>query len=240
MDRKEINWLIEEKYKKGITKDFEKDICRLKNGEPIDYIIGFVYFLKAKIDLSYKPLIPRPETEFWAEKAVKETGKKEVLCLDLFSGSGCVGVAVLKNNKNAKVDFGEIDKNLLKQIKLNLNINKIKRERYNVFYSDIFSKIKKKYDYIFANPPYIPEKRKNKVQKSVILFEKKEALFGKEDGLFYIRIFLKEVRKHLKKGGRAYLEFDSSQKKEIEKIEKEADFYRDQYGKWRFLIISKK
>lgn len=238
MERKEINWLIEEKYKKGITKEFEKDIERLKKGEPIDYVIGFSYFLNCKIDLSYKPLIPRPETEFWTEKAIKDIGEKRSVCLDLFSGSGAIGIAILKNTKNTKVDFAEADRNLLKQINLNLKINKISKERYSVFYSDVFSKVKRKYDYIFANPPYIPKIRKNKVQKSVIDFEPEKALFGGEDGLRYIKIFLEDIDKYLKKEGKVYLEFDSSKKKELKKIAKGAEFYKDQYERWRFLIMN--
>ncbi len=239
MEEKEINWIIKEKYKGKENKETKKDLKRLKKGEPVDYIIGFVDFLNSKIDLSLKPLIPRQETEFWTEKIIKKIGSKKAYCLDLFSGSGCIGVSILKNTKNTKVDFAEIDKNLLKQIDINLKINKINKKRYKIFYSNVFSGVKNKYDYIFANPPYISKKRINKVQKSVINFEPKKALFGGENGLKYINIFLKDVNKYLKKEGVIYLEFDSSQKNKIEKIEKSAKFYKDQYGKWRYLIIKK-
>lgn len=238
MRKREIEWIIKEKYKGNLKNNkIKKDIERLKKGEPVDYIIGFVNFLNCKIDLSLRPLIPREETEFWAEKAIIDIGNKKVDCLDIFAGSGCVGLSVLKNTKNAKVDFGEIEDNFLKQIKINLKINKIKKERYKVFYSDIFSKVKGKYDYIFANPPYISERRINKVEKSVIVFEPHRSLFGGKEGLDYIEIFLKEVGKFLKVKGKIYLEFDSFQKRKIEKMAKDAKFYKDQYGKWRYLVI---
>lgn len=235
---KEIGWIIKEKYKGEPGERLQEDIERLKKGEPVDYIIGFSNFLNCRINLSPRVFIPEPETEFWTEKAIKEIGSRKVSCLDLFSGSGCIGLAVLKNTKNAKVDFAEIDKILLKQIKKNLEINGIEKKRYNVFYSNVFSNVEKRYDYIFANPPYIPEKRIDRVQKSVLDFEPKKALFGGEDGLKYIRIFLREVRRHLNKGGKAYMEFDSIQKKKIEEMEKSAAFYKDQYNKWRFLILN--
>ncbi len=236
---REIAWLLNEKYKGKRTKEAKKDIERIIKGEPIDYVIGFTYFLGAKIFLSYKPLIPRPETEFWAEKAVKKIGDKKASCLDLFCGSGAVGISVLKNNKNSRVDFADIDRNALKQTLINLKKNKIKEERYNVFYSNIFSNVKNKYDYIFANPPYISKKRISKVQKSVLDFEPQKALFGGEDGLKLVKPFLKDFRNYLKKEGKVYMEFDSFQKRSIEKIAKEAHFYRDQYGKWRYLISEK-
>ncbi len=222
--QKEIDWLAREK---GISL---KDLKRLKKGEPIDYIIGFYKFLGCKIDLSYKPLIPRSETEYWVEKELVNI-KGDVL--DIFAGSGCIGIALLKNT-DCKVDFA--DKYFLEQIKLNLKINKLKAK---VIQSDIFSCINKKYDFILANPPYIPLNRK--LDKS-LFFEPKKALYGGKDGLFYIKKFLKQAKNYLKEYGVIYMEFDSCQKKEIEKLLKDYnyEFYKDQYKKWRYLKAQKK
>lgn len=79
--RTEIRWLMEAKY--GGNRfagggKAQRDIARLKKGEHIDYVIGWVEFLGCKIDLSQKPFIPRPETEFWAQKVMhglKPNGK---------------------------------------------------------------------------------------------------------------------------------------------------------------------
>jgi release factor glutamine methyltransferase len=204
--------------------------------EPLEYVKGFTHFLGCKIDLSKKPLIPRPETEFWVRKAIKnmkpfDTAQGKTLrVLDIFAGSGCIGLAILKHIKNAEVVFADIED---------------RGVGHKTIMSDVFSNIKNKYDYIFANPPYIPEKNINLVQKSVLDFEPHKALFGGEDGLFYIRKFLKQAKKYLKSGGIIYMEFDPPQKKEIKKMAekfgyKTCKFHKDQYGKFRWVVIKYK
>lgn len=236
--QKEIQWLLKEKHKGVATKNFYKDVKRIERGEPVDYVIGFTEFLGCKIDLSKRPLIPRPETEYWVKKVIEEI-KPGLKVLDVFSGSGCVGIGVAKNVYCATVCLAEKDKKLMSQIRINLKINKIKGKAVQ---SDIFSKIKGKYDYIFANPPYIPVPRKSKIQKSVLKYEPKNALFGGEDGLKYIKIFLKQAPKFLNHGGKIFMEFDSIQKKAIEKLLKNLgyknfNFNKDQFGRWRWVKI---
>lgn len=240
---KEIGWLLKEKYKGKPNEKFNKDVERLKAGEPVDYVIGFTNFLGCKIDLSKKPLIPRPETEYWVLQVIKELkSKKQLRVLDIFSGSGCIGIAVLKNIKNSKVIFTEKDKNLIKQIKINVRINKINKKRYKVIQSDIFKNVRYKFNYILANPPYIPTTRKNKIQKSVLKYEPKMALMGGRDGLFYIKKFLAKAKNFLHQNGTIYMEFDFVQKNAIEKLLKKYqykkwEFCKDQYGKARYVVI---
>jgi release factor glutamine methyltransferase len=275
--QKEIRWLIEEKYGGNSPAggvEAEKDIARLEKGEHIDYVMGWVDFAGCRIDLSKRPLIPRPETEYWIEKVIEELRRQKSSrnqapysslrssprpnpmisrapspslsrrprVLDVFAGSGCIGIAVLKHVPLAKVDFAEKEKKLFKQIQINAKLNGIDVKRYRVLQSDIFSNIKAKYDYIFANPPYVAEVRKAKVQKSVLDQEPHSAIFGGKDGLYYIRKFLKEARVHLNPNGKMYMEFDSLQKQAIAKLLKQLgytrfDFFKDQYDKWRYARI---
>ena len=225
---------MREKYNNIQTEEFFEDIDKLAKGEHIDYVIGFVEFLGCKIDLSQKPLIPRSETEYWVEKAIedmKSRKQKNIRVLDVFSGSGCIGVALQKHVPSAVVTFAEVEKKLCEQIRINGG--------RKVIQSDIFSNIKDTYDYILANPPYVPEGAE--VQQSVLKNEPLDAVFAGKDGLDYIRRFLQEAKNHLKEHGVIYMEFDPAQKQEIVQIVKDenyksCEFFRDQYGKWRYIV----
>ena len=234
---------------KGRVPDIPEDtLLELeKCGEvkaPIEYEKGFTMFLGFKIDLSKRVLIPRIETEYWVGKAIEEIKKKgEVMVLDIFAGSGCIGVAVLKKIKNSFVDFIDVDNNAVSQIKINLRNNRISSKRYCVYKSNFFEKLKdQKYDFIFTNPPYIAEERLGEVGDSVLEYEPQKALLSGKKGLDHIKRFLKEVKRFLKEKGVIYLEFDPKQKKELKEIlkkEKYKDFrfLKDQFDKYRWAKI---
>lgn len=245
---KEIAWLKRDKYNgsRTIRLKWEKDVERLRQGEPLDYVIGWKEFLGCKIDLSQRPLIPREETEYWLGEFIGQTKKtanlkSEAHCLDLFAGSGCIGISLLKHFPQIHVIFGEKDPQLSKQIKKNLRLNKISSKRAKVLSGDLFKNIHGKFDYIFANPPYIPT-RGRKVQSSVSEWEPAEALWAGIDGLHFIRRFLREAKKYLKEGGKIYLEFGYGQKGPIEELirsykYKKWSFHRDQFGKYRLVVV---
>ncbi len=240
-------WLLEEKYNNQKTPAYFKDILRIKKGEPLDYVIGFRKFLDCHIDLSCRPLIPREETEYWVEKAIKEIKNnfknRKIKILDIFSGSGCIGIAILKFFPNSKVIFAEKYKRFIGQIKLNLKFNNIKKKRYKIIQSNVFTKIKGRFDFIFANPPYVALKKINLVQKSVLLYEPKKSIFAGEDGLKYIKNFLKDAPQFLKPKGIIYMEFDHYQRKKIEELLKKFgyknySFLKDQFKRFRYLKAS--
>lgn len=224
-----------------------------------------IKFLNCKIDLSKKVFVPRPETEFWVGKAIEEIKKKKdnpltssgktlfqenlskypsLKILDIFAGSGCIGIAVLKACPEIcqRVDFVDIDERALEEIKINLKQNNIKKERYRIIKSNIFENLKsEKYNIIFANPPYVALERIFEVDEDVLENEPWTALFAGSDGMFIIEEFLKEVKNHLKENGIVYLEFDPFQKEKIKNIIKKQGFcfyfFKDQFQKSRWVKI---
>ena len=202
-------------------------------------------FCHANIDVSRKVFAPRIETEFWVSRAIEEIEKikKPLKILDIFSGTGCIGISILKTVKNATVCFIDSDRRAIEQIKINLRLNKIPEKRYKIYQSNLFEKLssRRKYDFILANPPYVALDRLYEVQKEVLEKEPHIALFAGKDGLFCIKKFFDKVKNYLKPEGIIFLEFDPRQKKEIEKILQSRGFkfvfFRDQFRKYRWLKV---
>jgi release factor glutamine methyltransferase len=227
-----------EKYKGRETPELLEDIKKMTEGESLEYLLGEVSFVGAKVDLSLRPMIPRPETEFWVQQAIEDilsTRREYVLrCLDLFSGSGCVGLAVAKNIPEATMDFIELDPKLRPGIEHSIIRNNIKKLRARVLVGDTWQGAGGKYDCIFAVPPYVPASMKEEVMKE-LSSEDPLSFFDKEDGFYFHKQVLSRAKEFLKAGGALYLEFDITQREKIEDLAKEhgfknISFFKDPYG----------
>jgi release factor glutamine methyltransferase len=250
MESQEFDWLLKEKYGGKKSKAFFADCRRVMAGEPLAYVIGWVDFLGAKIWLDSRPLIPRPETEYWVDIAIKTLkegktlplgiGSRSLKILDLCAGSGCIGVAVAKSLPNARVDFSEIDKDNLPTIKKNLKENDISAERCQMVHSDLFRDLSGPYDIILSNPPYIDESL-NRTTESVKKHEPYVALFGGQDGFEIIERIIKEAPSHLTTGGQLWLEHEPEQSTRIKELGEENGFsvtnHKDQYDVERYSIL---
>lgn len=69
--------------------------------------------------------------------------------LDFGCGYGPIGIYI-KSNADCNVDMVDINERALNLARSNAKINKVD---VNIFESDIYSNIHKKYDYIITNPP---------------------------------------------------------------------------------------
>ena len=213
----------------------EDVIERLAQGEPVQYIAGFEYFCGEKFNVGSGVLIPRPETEELVNKIVAEANShselrapnaldKELVVLDLCTGSGCIAWSLWKSLPNAKV-FGCDISDVALQYAVSQNITRVSRASEQIpqstepvfFKQDILSNeyseelqnLKGKVDILVSNPPYIAESEKKLMHKNVLEFEPSTALFVTDDNplLFYKRIA--ELGKELlTPTGKIYLEIN--------------------------------
>lgn len=70
--------------------------------------------------------------------------------LDLGCGIGVVGVILGTMNKNINIDMIDVNERAISLSKENIYLNNV---TCNVFISDVYSNVDKKYDYIITNPP---------------------------------------------------------------------------------------
>jgi len=235
VDPKDIETLYKEKPDAG-----EYDVARLKDGEPLAYVIGHIPFLGLSLDLSSYPLIPRPETEWWTEMLCTYIGERTVHVLDLCAGSGAIGLSILKHCPNATVSFGERIEDHVALIQKNILRNGLDASRAAVYAGDLFAPFEgSRFDIIACNPPYIPEART--LDRSVVSFEPKEALFSGEDGLETIRRVTEDTGRFLTPQGELWMECDIENIEEAGRLAKEGGAARfeirtDQYERPRILV----
>ncbi len=240
MDQEE-QWLLTEKYKGMESEAFHADLTRLRDGEPLGYVIGSVPFINCDIALDSHPLIPRVETEYWTEKAITEIQKtKNSTMLDLCAGSGAIGTAVAKAIPDVHVTFGEIDPVHLPTIIRNAELNEITPERLTVTESNLFKNISGTFDFILTNPPYI-DPAVDRAEDSVKMHEPHLALYGGTGGMECITRIIEEAPQYLNKDGQLWIEHEPEQSEAITALANKAGFHcithKDQYRIERYSVL---
>lgn len=170
----------------------------LKEGKPIQYVLGGVNFYGYNYIVNPSVLIPRFETEelvYNTNKYIKEYFKDNISVIDVGTGSGVVGLSLKKENPKIKLTLTDISEEALKVAQRNAETLKIDAEIYK---SDMLNEVigkSKKYDVIVSNPPYIREDEE--IMDIVKKYEPSIALYGGKDGLKYYDIILSSAKKIL-------------------------------------------
>lgn len=201
-----------------VSKNIEKDYQKLLEGYPIQYLIGYVDFYGYKINVNENVLIPRYETEYLVEKTINYSKKmfdSKLDILDLGTGSGAISIALGKklDSNVTGVDISdkalEVAKN--NALQNNININFIK--------SDMLENVTGKYDIVISNPPYIDAEEK--IMDSVKKYEPHLALYAEDNGLYFYKNILSNIKPYLKEKFIIAFEIGWWQGKLIETIAKE-------------------
>ena len=207
-------------------------------GRPLWYIFGDTDFYGYTIKVDERVLIPRRETEELVLQVVNGIDK-DCQILDLCTGSGAIAIAIAKELEkrgvNATVTASDISDDALALAKENAIANEA---NVRFIKSDLFSRIRSRFDVIVSNPPYIPTAEIAGLQREVREYEPHLALDGGEDGLDYYRRIAKDAPKCLARGGVVIMEVGDGQATEIAKMFKHAEYtmiIRDLAGKDRFV-----
>jgi len=240
--------LLRDKYHDVVTPAYEADCARLLAGEPYEYVLGHVDFLGAHIDLSQKPMIPRPETAFWVKRAIEELKRqdKPLHLADTFAGAGNVGLALLTHLLSATVDISELDPALASQIEKNLELNHIAPGRARVITASALDGLTGPYDAILAVPPYVPYAALPDLDPEMIHHEPHLAFFAHDDGHEFHRVLISTAYDLLAPGGTLYMEADYDHNEAIKKLVAESgvpwqalEFWPDPYGATPNVVLRK-
>lgn len=199
------------------VQKFEDAIQRLKNHEPIQYIIGHTEFYGLPIKVTPNTLIPRPETEElvqWVLNTVQ--GQTEPLTiLDVGTGSGCIAIALAKNLPTATVYGLDVSAKALTVAKNNAKRNAVAVTFLELNILDWQHVIKNtvldglKWDIIVSNPPYVRFQEQAQMHPNVLAHEPALALFvaNTEPLVFYKKI-AEFAASRLKLNGRLFFEIN--------------------------------
>ena len=96
---------------------------RLKQMEPIQYILGTADFYSLQFEVDPSVLIPRPETEELVEQVILDNADQKIKILDIGTGSGCIAVTLRKHLKKASVIATDISAEALATARRNAKRN---------------------------------------------------------------------------------------------------------------------
>jgi release factor glutamine methyltransferase len=230
---------------------------KLKNGAPVQYILGVTDFYNLKFNVNSSTLIPRPETEELVDLIIKQSlitfpiaiGTSLITILDIGTGSGCIPITLKKNLPQAKVIGIDISEKALEVAKSNAIKNEVAVEFliHDILTTASNNKQLLTYNIIISNPPYVLNSEAKQMDSRVLEHEPHVALFVEDDDpiIFYKRI-IDLCTKYLEKKGLLYFELnplyaiDVKNYANASKIFNFTEVLNDMSGKQRFLKAQKK
>ena len=204
-----------EYLKRYLPKDkLEAGLKELKKGKPVQYIVGNVDFYDVNLLVNENVLIPRFETETLVEKTINHAKEltEPLDILDIGTGSGAIAITLAKH-LSCHVLATDISEEALEIAKINSKRNNV---QIDFKQSDILKNVQGKFDIIISNPPYIA---KDEVIDDLVKDNEPHlALYAEEDGLYFYRNILENVKPFLKEKSLIAFEIGMTQSAAITKI----------------------
>ncbi len=198
------------------VEDYQALVARRAQRIPLQHIIGSVQFGLARIAVGPGVFIPRPETEWlvdWALKAIADI--RSPVVVDLCAGSGAIALAISAARPDARVIAVERSHQALAWARRNVvaHVDRggtpVELRGGDILDPRLLSDLDAAADLVTANPPYVPDG--TVVEPEVVDHDPAEAVFGGPDGLALIRPLISVAAGLLKVGGVLAIEHDDTQ-----------------------------
>ncbi len=225
--------------KKYQGENLDIALNKIKEGYPVQYLIGNVNFYGSMIKVSESVLIPRYETEFLVDLIKKGINNNESLkILDIGTGSGCISISLAKIFINSQITGIDISSDAISVANENKGLNKVSNVEFvnkDLFTIDNFED----FDVIVSNPPYVSLTEDVGIETK---YEPQNAIFANNNGLIFYEDIIKKVSisqrvKHI------FFEIGMNQKEEVENLcniylkDYNVFSYKDLAGKNRYIHI---
>jgi len=180
-----------------LSKETEEKLLReanaLLDGEPLQYYLGTEYFFGMEFLVRQEVLIPRPETELLVRIGMERV-KAGATVFDFCCGSGCIGIALIKQREDLICHSFDCSEAALALTRENAERffcgNRLNVHKLDVLSSESYEWIReKKPSLILSNPPYLTKQEMNRLPRNVAR-EPALALYGGENGLLFYEKFL--------------------------------------------------
>lgn len=185
-------------------------IMRLRDGEPVQYALGYEYFMGRRFEVSPSVLIPRPETAELVQILTEEWQGRKPIVMDIGTGSGCIAASIALEIPGAEVHACDISPEALLIAQRNAGIlgAQVEFEQLDILNAAVRHQA---YDIIISNPPYITDSERDEMKANVLDWEPYTALFVPDDDplIFYITI-ARFAKSSLRNGGALYFEINQA------------------------------
>lgn len=225
-------------------------VKKRKAGLPLQYAIGQWDFYGRTFRVDSRALIPRPETELLVEEVLKR-GVRGKRILEIGTGTGIIPITLsletLENGPPNEIIATDLSGDALALAKENqdlLDPEKKTKKLIRWVRGDLFDAFTGQADWLISNPPYVPEKGKEALQKE-LFYEPSQALFAGPDGLDLYQRLIFQAPPQLKEGGKIALEIGDNQALAVKDLLRKAGFQKieirtDLCGRDRMVFAQKK
>lgn len=187
-------------------------VRRRARREPLQHILGTVDFHGLTLHCDARALVPRPETEWLAERVIERLADRPpARVADLGTGTGALAFALATAFPAARVDAVDRCAEALSLARENAAALGL-ADRVAFHEGDWFGPVKgRRYDAIVANPPYLSEADWDAAEPEVARFDPKTALVAAGEGTADLAHIIRSAPAHLQPGGLLALETNEAQ-----------------------------
>lgn len=168
---------------------------RIEQRIPAAYLLHEAWLDGMAFYVDRRVIIPRSHIAF----VLKDLRIAPRRILDLCTGSGCLAVLAARAFPHARVDASDISRAALAVAARNVERHGLKK-RIRLIRSDLFGSIRRRYDLIICNPPYVSTPSLRTLPREY-RYEPGIALAGGKRGLDYVARIIDESPRFLKPGG---------------------------------------